>query len=429
MSPTPGAEVPLETRARSLIFLAARLVDGTSPAELDRAITQLQELARSGDGRRAVTRELTDAVRSAVTGAWRSGWEPADLLRLAGRRVSDFDRSLLGDAVAEELSSYATATLDPRWPAQLTSAQAVVWWPADQAYLRARADAGAGWSVVVVSGLCVLNLLWSLPTLQVLGALPGTADPAAAAKRSTHAGVDERLLNRVRALLAKAESTTFAPEAETFTAGAQALMARHSIDAALLAQGGNGRVDGPTGRRVGIENPYEVQRAMLLSAVAEANRCRTVWSRELGFTTVVGFESDLDAVETLFTSLLVQATTAMTRQGSRRDGLGRSRTRAFRASFLSAFASRIAERLLDVTRAETQTAANRTAPGPAGHGVPSPLLPVLAARTDAVDQALDEMFPTLTTRSMSLPTHLEGWQAGRSAADHARLAAGAALEG
>ncbi len=89
----------------------------------------------------------------------------------------------------------------------------------------------------------------------------------------------------MRQLLAKAESTTFDAEPETFTAGAQALMARHSIDAAML-QASSGRSDAPRARRVGIDRPYESPKAMLLGAVAEANRCRIVWSQELGFVTV-----------------------------------------------------------------------------------------------------------------------------------------------
>jgi hypothetical protein len=46
---------------------------------------------------------------------------------------------------------------------------------------------------------------------------------------------DRRMLDRVRALLAKAESTEFPKEAEALSARAQELMARHRIDRALLA--------------------------------------------------------------------------------------------------------------------------------------------------------------------------------------------------
>jgi hypothetical protein len=45
--------------------------------------------------------------------------------------------------------------------------------------------------------------------------------------------------------------------------------------------------------------------------VASANRCRTVWAENLGFVTVVGAETELNVVELLTTSLLVQANRAM----------------------------------------------------------------------------------------------------------------------
>ena len=157
---------------------------------------------------------------------------------------------------------------------------------------------------------------------------------------------------------------------------------------------------------------------MLLSAVAGANRCRTAWSRDLGFSTVIGFPADLDAVELLFTSLLVQATTAMMHAGSRIDDYGRSRTRSFRQSFLTAYASRIGQRLAETTG--TQTA--RAATEPAGRN----LLPVLAARSEAVDEAV-AMFPGMKNHAMASVTNSEGWFSGLSAADRAALHVGGEL--
>ncbi len=87
----------------------------------------------------------------------------------------------------------------------------------------------------------------------------------------------------------------------------------------------------------------------VLQTVAKANRCRTIWHKELGMSTVFGFMADLDAVELLFTSLLVQANAAMLRAGAKRDAHGRSRTRAFRQSLLLAYATRIGERLSQAT--------------------------------------------------------------------------------
>lgn len=227
------------------------------------------------------------------------------------------------------------------------------------------------------------------------------------------ASIDERVLSRIRALLAKAESTTFPAEAETFTAGAQALMARHSIDHAQLSALDHGSSEEPIGRRIGIDHPYESPKAMLLGAVAEANRCRAVWSRGLGFCTVIGFPTDLDAVELLFTSLLVQATTGMMQAGSRTDGYGRSRTRSFRQAFLTAYASRIGQRLAEATGTETSKAAT----GPAGKN----LLPMLAARNEAVDETVAAMFPSITNHVVRTVLNREGWFSGINAANQAAI--------
>jgi hypothetical protein len=212
--------------------------------------------------------------------------------------------------------------------------------------------------------------------------------------------------------LAKAESTTYAAEAETFTAGAQALMARHSIDAALLAAASDD-MQGPAGLRVWIDAPYESAKVTLLSAVGQANHCRTVWLKPLGVCTLVGFEADLVAVDALFTSLLVQATHAMTVEGPRVDGIGRSRTRAFRHSFLVAFADRIAERLAEAARG-VQQQATREAGG-------DRLLPVLAARDAEVERQMAELFPRLGRGSRISAGNGEGWASGRAAADRAAL--------
>ncbi|WP_204358735.1 DUF2786 domain-containing protein [Streptosporangium sp. 'caverna'] len=226
--------------------------------------------------------------------------------------------------------------------------------------------------------------------------------------------VDERMLTRVRALLAKAESTEFEAEAETFTAAAQSLMARHSIDAAMLAaqSGGRSGAEEPQERRLSIDAPYEVPKLMLLNAVASANRCRSIWHKKLGFATVLGFPPDLHAVEVLFTSLLVQAVTAMTRAGFRRDHSGRSHTRSFRQSFLAAYAQRIGERLLDATGEAVQQASAETG---------RDLLPVLAARNQAVDAKVEQLFPKLGTFGPSAINNREGWIAGLVAADQAVL--------
>lgn len=384
-------------------------------------VERLANHCRHRDGRRAVVSTVVPALRDGVTSAWEKGWEPADLHRLAGRNATAAAQSLLLDTIADELRGYAASTIDPRWDGQLEDLGAHVWWPPDRTPVDARADV-EGWAAVTAAAVTALHLLLTLPKLERLGPRPGTAR---AAPEPATAHLDQRVLAKVRALLAKAESTTFEAEAEAFTAGAQSLMARYSIDAALLAaQDDAGAVGGerPQGRRIGVDKPYEEPKAMLLAAVADANRCRCVWSRALGFSTVVGFATDVDAVETLFTSLLLQGTRAMTHEGTRRDASGRSRTRGFRRSFLAAYAGRIGERLREVTRDETEKATHDTETSG------RELVPILAARDQAVDDAVAELFPDHVHHRMSAGSDPEGWSSGRQAADRASLGVGPPVE-
>ena len=219
--------------------------------------------------------------------------------------------------------------------------------------------------------------------------------------------IDEKVLERVRGLLAKAEATSFPAEAEAFTAKAQELMTRHAIDRILIDQGGTA---GPGDHRIVLEPPYAKAKFHLLAVVGEANRCRVIGRRGFGSATVIGFPADLEAVEVLFTSLLVQATTAMLAKGAHHDPVGRSRTRSFRSAFLFAFAFRVGQRLQDVTREATATAA----------GEHESLLPVLASREDAIDRFVEETFGPLRATRVSI-SNGDGFAAGTAAADAADL--------
>jgi Protein of unknown function (DUF2786) len=395
---------------------------------------------------RAVSRALAEFLKMSVTAAWQRGWQPAELARHIGRELSAAHSAVVSDLIASEMTGYGAATVDPRWAAQVTAIEAAApgpgaWWGSDADYLAARYALGRHpeFIAVVATAVETLHAFEHLPQLEPLLPLPGKArrpgpvNTAPAQARPAQAGpADARMLDRIRALLSKAESTEFAEEAEALSARAQQLMAKYSIDSALLAAE-SGREETAGGRRIAVDNPYEAAKATLLQTVAAANRCRVVWLKELGMVTAVGFPADLDAVELLFTSLLVQANTAMLRAGGRRDAAGNSRTRAFRQSFLVSYAIRIGERLAEATgQAEREamaaqhagsTAAQHagsTADGPAHRG--TDLVPFLAARQRAVDDAVDDIFRgNLTTTRAVRATDAEGWTSGRAAADLATL--------
>lgn len=340
-----------------------------------------------------VDSELTGLITRRITTLWRYGWQPADVVRLVDRRRDKPHAATVTDLIAQELRTYPPATVPERWREQLGSATV-------------RKESRL---LTLTHTLELLQTLTTFPRLERLGPIPGQARRQATPRRTAAYG---KTLTRVRRLLAKAESTPYEAEAETFTAAAQRLMARHSIDVAMLDSEPGLDPDRPTGIRIGIDAPYERTKATLLSVVADANRCRAVWSEELGFSTVLGFDADLDAVELLFTSLLVQASTAIVHAGTKKHGSGQSRTRSFRESFLQSFTTRIGERL-DAATAETVQAE--------GEARGTDLVPMLTARTAEVDAAVDAMFPKLTRTRMRGGYDHEGWAAGRAAADQVRL--------
>jgi hypothetical protein len=216
---------------------------------------------------------------------------------------------------------------------------------------------------------------------------------------------------KIRALLAKAESTSFDAEAEALSAKAQELMSRHAVDAAVARADGR-RTEQPIVRRIQVDDPYARAKSHLLNVVGGANGVRAVGHDSLGLVALVGYAADVDAVELLFTSLLVQATRAMLDRGRVADGRGRSRTRSYRQSFLVAYASRIHERLhaaAAVVHQEAESALGRS------------LLPVLASRDHEVDRSLAEHFPSTMRRRGPRATNTEGWQHGRIAAELATL--------
>lgn len=419
---TPGQCPSPQEAARYLVSAAVGAkFDGhqTCFAQHVAVLAEMSASAQVPGWRRIVSCAVWASLEEAVTTIWQRGWQPAEVVRQVRRSFGERHARLAADAVAGQMRRYAAATVDERWAAQLTAIGASLWWQRDDEYLDRWGEREALDRAAAIG--CALETLFALarlPEMSPLLPLPGAARRGARPSAAAAHGVDQRVLQRVRALLAKAESTEYPEEAEALTVRAQELMARYSIDEAVLASAAaqrSGR-SGPgvaSGRRLCIDNPYEAAKAVLLNVIAQANRCRAVWHKPLGLSSVVGFPSDLDAVELLFTSLLVQATSAMLAAGSRQDARGRSRTRSFRQSFLAAFAQRIGERLAEATgNAERQAAADSAGTN---------LLPVLAARSRVVDEAFEAMFPGSTTFSLGSLSNREGWYAGRAAADMASL--------
>jgi hypothetical protein len=318
----------------------------------------------------------TDALLAALSAAWERGWQPADVVHAVRRGAATRAAGLVVALIAEEGRRTGAAGRAPGpWVDQLRELGALE--PGDPSVVAvwhrsAARPAVESWRAV----LLLATGLRLLPRVEQLLPPPSRWGASGARPEGAAPTDDARLLRRIRALLAKAESTDFPEEAEALTAKAQELMTRHSVDAALLAAerpGGPGAAVGT--RRVHVDDPYVQAKMQLLGAVAGANGVRLVWYRSLGIANLVGVPADLEAVELLFTSLLLQVGQALAtaeRGGSRGRSPGNgAAARSFRRAFLLGYAGRIGERLTAARREATATAAAET-------GVD--LLPVLRSR-------------------------------------------------
>ena len=348
--------------------------------------------------------ELAGLLQRLVDRAALAGWTPYDLGEWVRRRLGPTHLPVLAEVLTAQMARHPGDLVAARWRAEVRTLDAA-------GHMVLDTDQGIAAATDLVREL---GLLRPLPRLM---APPGQRQAAAERRAPASSGVatrDQKLLARVRALLAKAESTDFPEEAEALSAKAQELVSKHSLDAlmegAAAADGSSGgRVEA---RRLWIDAPYVAPKCSLVHVVSVANRCSAVSSERAGFTTVVGAPHDLDAVELMTTSLMVQADAAMLAAGRQVDAWGRSRTASYRRAFLLAYATRIGQRLTEADRAATGAVRGADTTGA--------LVPLLRAQREQVDAALSAMFPS-TVRRRVTTSNAAGWAAGTVAADLARL--------
>ncbi|HET6742867.1 MAG TPA: DUF2786 domain-containing protein, partial [Kribbella sp.] len=289
-----------------LLPIAAASVAGSD----DLADAALARLGAYDERDRAqVDRCVHGFLGGLVRGAWERGWAPADVVQYGRRQLDAATEPLLLAAISAEHQTYPAGTIDPRWLDQLTDIGVAQ--PFTSLRLTAwAADARVGRYLALHHALAVAGFLQTLPIMAKLFPLPGSPT------RQQHAIVpaNGKMLARIRALLAKAEATEFPDEAEALSGKAQELMAKFSLDSALV-EADVEIPDDSAARRLWVETPYVSAKAQLVGAVAAANRCRTVVIETLAVVTIVGAELDLQHTEILSTSLLVQANRAMLAAG------------------------------------------------------------------------------------------------------------------
>src|SRR6185503_13399635 len=201
------------------------------------ALAAVAQLSRPGDalfphqlaalvaGGRLVDRALPHALQDAIGYVFAGGWQPVDLVRVARREHGDPEVAVIVDTIAGRMREYPASTVDPRWAAQLGAVGADVWWASDADWVGAwAARHGVERALAIEVAIATLRLLRGLRKLPVLIPPPGearagedprprgtarpappqcSARPAPAPRPAAEASA--RMLDRIRALLAKAE--------------------------------------------------------------------------------------------------------------------------------------------------------------------------------------------------------------------------------
>lgn len=166
---------------------------------------------------------------------------------------------------------------------------------------------------------------------------------------------EEKTLDKVRRLLAQAEDQAGTPEGDAFSKKAEELMIRHGIEQAVLdAAEGNSKGE-VASHRIFCPAPYAKQKAGLVCTVAHYNQGKAViheplcgWSKGAAVY-AYGFEADLKTIEFLFTSLLLQATSALATRTVPVDRFGRRMDAGtFRAGWIMDFDSGVASRMAEM---------------------------------------------------------------------------------
>lgn len=175
-------------------------------------------------------------------------------------------------------------------------------------------------------------------------------------------------IDRIAALLAKAERTEHPAEAEAYLAKAQMLATAASIDLAVARNRTSAQAtpQQPESRTITIgEKGKRANRHLiaLFVVVAHANDAHVDVAANSTYVIVYGMPADLDAVETLFGSLAIQMTGAAqqwlnlgtwrsetyvattTRHGLRRRVTKPHTAQTARVAFYRSFVDRIGERL------------------------------------------------------------------------------------
>lgn len=211
--------------------------------------------------------------------------------------------------------------------------------------------------------------------------------------------MSENVIRKVRALLDRAANTQFPEEAQTCRETAERLMVKYTIDEAMVEASAVGGKTKPGSMEVEFTPPHINQMAYLMNGIANVFNCKLILMGKKD-AIIYGFESDLDAVWTLWESLYSQLMNELVAQGP-----GSS---SFKKSFMMSFSLRVHDRLEKFYK----TAVEEGEPGTAL---------VLRDRKTEVEALFHEKHPYTSSKRMSGGSDWAGHTAGTAAGARADI--------
>lgn len=231
---------------------------------------------------------------------------------------------------------------------------------------------------------------------------------------------NEGMLSKIRALLAHAENEGNTEEArQSYMAKAMTLLAKYGIDRTMV-DASKPRTEAVEVLEVRFVAPYTYEKGRLLGAVGSAYPARIIqWVRRGNpvKAQVVGFASDLEQIEMLYTSLLLQMVSGLSKANAPSGFYSNTDLTVWRRSWQRGFASEVGTRLR-AARAETAKEYDRAHSDGPGTDL------VLVDRKAAVESRYDEMFPDATNARKRKRQLNGGFHDGRAEGKRADIGGG-----
>lgn len=226
----------------------------------------------------------------------------------------------------------------------------------------------------------------------------------------------ENKLRQIRRLLdLAADERTAEVERERAMNKATELMANHGVTEMMLNAYSRTTTDEIISKPIRLGNPYSSQKSTLLAWIANALTCKTVtWNhgREYHHAEVTGFRSDVERVELLYTSLLLQMFNGA--QNVQPNHWDTTPTATFRKNWMEGFASHVSHRIAVAEKAARDSYDREHT----GTGGPGTALVVVERRT-LVEKTFAAKYPRLRKaakiKRSSRSGRYEGGQAGKRA--------------